>query len=166
MKLSHQFLNQSKLGFEIATCTWTVTSNCPKSYVASTVDVWRENAGICWKMHSSCFHWRQVGLNRPVHSPSSLMSCPVELHDELLKLPPITYYWTGIGPLISRWELDKFKNCWNKSFRTFKILTLLYQQLSNFLISQRDMSSPRLGALSKNLWSGVTNGVPYRVLKP
>ncbi len=37
----------------------------------------------------------------------------------------------NIGPLISRWELDKFKNCWNKSFWTSKILTLLYQQFSN-----------------------------------
>ncbi len=61
----------------------------------------------------------------------------------------------NIGPLISSWELDKFKNCWNKSFRTSKILTLLYQQLSNSLISQRDMSGPRLGALSNNRWSGV-----------
>jgi hypothetical protein len=26
-----------------------------------------------------------------------------------------------IGPLKSRWELEKFKNCWNKSFRTSKI---------------------------------------------
>ncbi len=60
----------------------------------------------------------------------------------------------NIGPLISRWELDKFKNCWNKSFRTSKILTLLYQQFSNLLISQRDMSGPRLGALSNNKWSG------------
>ncbi len=54
----------------------------------------------------------------------------------------------NIGPLISRWELDKFKNCWNKSFITSKILTLLYQQLSNLLISQRDVSGPKLGALS------------------
>jgi hypothetical protein len=58
----------------------------------------------------------------------------------------------NLGPLISRWELDKFKNCWNKSFRTFKILTLLYQQFSNLLISQRDVSGPRLGVLSKNSW--------------
>jgi hypothetical protein len=60
------------------------------------------------------------------------------------------------GPLIPCWELDKFKNCWNKSFRTCKILTLLYQQFSNLLISQRDMSGPKLGALSKNRWSGVS----------
>jgi hypothetical protein len=61
----------------------------------------------------------------------------------------------SIGPLISCWELDKFKNFWNKSFRSSKIMTLLYQQFSNFLISQRDMNVPRLGALSNNRWSGV-----------
>ncbi len=53
-----------------------------------------------------------------------------------------------------RWELDKFKNCWNKSSRTAKILTLFYQQFSNLLIFQRDMSGPRLGAQSNNRWSG------------
>jgi hypothetical protein len=31
----------------------------------------------------------------------------------------------NIGPLIPWWKLDKLKNCWNKSFRTFKILTLV-----------------------------------------
>ncbi len=60
----------------------------------------------------------------------------------------------NIEPLISRWELDKFKNCWNTSFRTSKIQTLLYQEFLNLLISQRDMSGPRLGALSNNRWSG------------
>jgi hypothetical protein len=60
----------------------------------------------------------------------------------------------NIGPLISHWELDKFENCWNKSIRTCKILTLLYQQFLNLIISQRDMSGPRLGALSNNRWSG------------
>jgi hypothetical protein len=60
----------------------------------------------------------------------------------------------NIGPLLSHWELGKFKNCWNKSFRTAKILTLLYQQFLNLLISQQDMSGPRLGALSNNRWSG------------
>ncbi len=48
----------------------------------------------------------------------------------------------------------RFKNCWNKSFRTSKILTFLYQEFSNLLISQRDMSGPRLGALSNNRWLG------------
>jgi hypothetical protein len=56
----------------------------------------------------------------------------------------------NIGPLISRWEFNEFKNCWNKSFRTSKILRLLYQQFSNLLISQREMSGPRLGALANN----------------
>jgi hypothetical protein len=60
----------------------------------------------------------------------------------------------NIRQLMSRWELDKFKNFWNKSFVTSKILTLLYQQFSNLLISQRDMSGPRLGAMSNNRWSG------------
>jgi hypothetical protein len=56
-------------------------------------------------------------------------------------------------------NLDKFRNCWNKSFRTSKILTLSYQKFSNLLISQRDMSGPRFGALSNNRWSG------YRLLE-
>ncbi len=71
----------------------------------------------------------------------------------------------NIRPHISRWELDKFKNCWNKSFRSSKILTLLYQQFSNLLISQRDMSSPRLGALSYNRWFGGIWWRFYFVLK-
>ncbi len=50
----------------------------------------------------------------------------------------------NIGPLvISRWELDKFRNCWNERFNTSKFLTLLYQQFSNLSISQQDISGPR-----------------------
>jgi hypothetical protein len=63
----------------------------------------------------------------------------------------------NIGPLVSRWELDKFKNCWKNCFRNSKILTLLYQQFSNLLIFQRDMSGPRLGPLSNDRWS---SGIP------
>jgi hypothetical protein len=62
----------------------------------------------------------------------------------------------NIGPLISCSELDKFKNCWNKSFIISRILTLTYQQFSNLLTSQRDMSGPRLGTLPNNRWSGGT----------
>jgi hypothetical protein len=62
----------------------------------------------------------------------------------------------NIGSLISRWELKKFKNCWNKTFRNSRILTLLYQQFSNLFISQRDMSGPTLRTLSNNRWSGGT----------
>ncbi len=65
----------------------------------------------------------------------------------------------NIGPLIIRWEIEKFKNCWNKSFRTSRILALLYLQFSNMLISQRDMSGPRLGALSNNRWSKVVQSL-------
>jgi hypothetical protein len=61
----------------------------------------------------------------------------------------------NIGPLVSRWELDKLRNCWNRSFRTSKILTLSYLQFSNLIISQRDMSGLKLGALSNNRWSIV-----------
>ncbi len=76
---------------------------------------------------------------------------------DVLMLPPdhlLLDSAPNIGPLISRWELDKFKNCWNKSFINSEILTLLYQQFSNLLISQRDMSGPILGTLSNNRWSG------------
>jgi hypothetical protein len=37
-----------------------------------------------------------------------------------------------------------------KSIRTSKILTLLYQQFSNLLITEQDMSGPRLEYLSDN----------------
>ncbi len=74
-------------------------------------------------------------------------------------VPLITYYWTGLLILDHSYlvvELDKFKNCWNKFFRTSKILTLFYQQFLNLLISQRDMSGPRLGTPFNNRCSGVS----------
>jgi hypothetical protein len=70
---------------------------------------------------------------------------------------PITYYWTGLLMLDHSYLVGNLTNSkigWNKRFRTSKILTLLYQQVSNLLISQRDMSGPRLGALSNNKRSG------------
>jgi hypothetical protein len=69
----------------------------------------------------------------------------------------------NIWPLIYRWELDKLKSRWNKSVRTSTILTLLYQQFLHLLISQRDMSGPRLRALSNNRWSG---GIIHRLYGP
>ncbi len=77
----------------------------------------------------------------------------------LIHLPPGHLLLDSVpntGPLISCWELDKFRNCWTKTFRTSKNLTLLYQQFPNLLISQRDMSGPRLRALSNNRWSRGT----------
>ncbi len=82
-----------------------------------------------------------------IHMKKCVLFCSTPDHLLLDRSP-------NIGPLISRWELDKFKNCWNKSFRTSKILTLLYQQFPNLVISQRDLSGPRLGALPNNRWSG------------
>jgi hypothetical protein len=86
--------------------------------------------------------WQQLVVGLPWKIP----------HDHLL-LDSVP----NIGPLISRWELDEFKICWNKSSRPSKILTLLYQQFSNLFISQRDMSGPRLGTLSNNRWLGGTS---------
>ncbi len=94
-----------------------------------------------------CFSW----LN------GSLLGPP---HHLLLDSAP------NLGPLISRWELDKFKDCWNKSFRTSKILTLLYLQFSNFLISQRDMSGLKLGTLSNNRLSGGGGVIWKRKSRP
>jgi hypothetical protein len=61
----------------------------------------------------------------------------------------------NLGPLISLWEINKFENCWYKSFRILEALKLLFQQFLNLSSSQRDMSGPILGALSNNRWSGV-----------
>jgi hypothetical protein len=85
-----------------------------------------------------------------------------------------------LGRLISRWEINKFKNCWYKSVRILEVLKLLFQQFlslglnvvgakcnmliteklnwnfSNFFnlsSSQQYMSGPILGDLSNNRWS-------------
>ncbi len=50
-------------------------------------------------------------------------------------------------------KLTKFKNCWYKSVRILEVLKLLFQQFLNLTSSQRDMSGPRLNALSNNRWS-------------
>jgi hypothetical protein len=61
----------------------------------------------------------------------------------------------NIGPLISRWEINKFENCRYKSVGILEVLKLLFQQFLNLSSSQRDMSGPILGDLSNNRWSGV-----------
>ncbi len=60
----------------------------------------------------------------------------------------------NLGPLISRWEINKFENCWYKSVRILEVLKLLFQQFLNLSSSQRDMSGTILGDLSNNRWSG------------
>ncbi len=62
----------------------------------------------------------------------------------------------NLGPLISRWEIHNFENCWNKSVRILEVLKLLFQQFLNVSSSQRDMSDPILGTLSNNWWSWGT----------
>ncbi len=67
----------------------------------------------------------------------------------------------NLGPLISRWEINKFENCWYKSVRILQVLKLFFQQFLNLSSSQRDSSGPRFGALSKNRWSeGITCWIP------
>jgi hypothetical protein len=56
----------------------------------------------------------------------------------------------NVGPLISRWEINNFENCWYKSVRILEVLKLLFQQFLNLKSSQRDMSGPILGDLSNN----------------
>jgi hypothetical protein len=74
---------------------------------------------------------------------------------ERFTYPLITYYWTvlpNLGPLISRWEINKFENWWYRSVRILEVLKLVFQQFLNLSSSQRDMSGPILGALSNNRW--------------
>jgi hypothetical protein len=72
------------------------------------------------------------------------------------RYPSITYYWTVPLILVHSYLVGNLTNSkmLKRNFRTTIILTLLNQQFSNLLISQRDMSGPRLGALPNNTWSG------------
>jgi hypothetical protein len=60
----------------------------------------------------------------------------------------------NLGLLISRWDIEKFENCWYKSVRILEVLKLLCKQFLHLSSFQRDMSGPILGALSNNMWSG------------
>ncbi len=64
----------------------------------------------------------------------------------------------NLGPLISRWEFNKFENCWYKSVRISEVLKLLFQQYLNLSSSQRGMSGPISGDLSNNRWSRGNDG--------
>jgi hypothetical protein len=127
----------------------------------------RENMHqVVWKEESTnCGYW--LHFIPPLYLTSLFVDSVFSLISESSWLPHdhlLLDSAPNIGPLISRWELDKFKNCLNKSFRTSKVLTLLYQQFLNLLISQRDMSGPRLGALSKNRWSGGSFDHAFSIL--
>ncbi len=61
----------------------------------------------------------------------------------------------NLAPLISRWEINKFKNCWYKSVRILEVLKIFFQQFLNLSSFQRGMSGPISGDLSNNRWLGV-----------
>jgi hypothetical protein len=73
--------------------------------------------------------------------------CNVPPDHLLLNSAPI------LGPLISRWEINKLENFWYKSGKFLEVLKLLFQQCLNLSSSQRDMRGPILRALSNNRWS-------------
>jgi hypothetical protein len=81
------------------------------------------------------------------------LMCCNQIHPDHLLLDSAP----NLGPLISRWEIKNFENCWNKSVRILEVLKLLFQQVLNLSSSQQDMSGPILGNLSKNRWSVGTS---------
>ncbi len=58
----------------------------------------------------------------------------------------------NLGPLMTRWEINKLENCWYKCVRILDVLQLLFQQFLNLSSSQRDMSGPIFEALSNKRW--------------
>ncbi len=70
-------------------------------------------------------------LTRDIPLPFIPTGCPQNRHP---RYSPITYYWTV--PLIldhsSRWEINKFENCWYKSVRILEVLKLLFHQFLSF----------------------------------
>ncbi len=75
-------------------------------------------------------------------------------------LPP-NHLWLdsapNLGPLISRWEINKFENCWYKSVGIIEVLKILFHQFLNLSSSRRDMSGQILGGVSSNRWSRGIN---------
>ncbi len=63
----------------------------------------------------------------------------------------------NLGPLISRWEINKFENCWYKSVRILEVLKLLFQQFLNLWSFQRDIFflSKHEGCNSRHITSSL-----------
>ncbi len=85
----------------------------------------------------------------------------------------ITYYLLldsapNLGPLISRWEINRFENCWYKCQDFKGSIKLLFQQFLNLSSLHQGISGPILGALSNNRWSGGTISVTslWSITKP
>jgi hypothetical protein len=62
----------------------------------------------------------------------------------------------NLGPLISRWENNKFESCRYESVGNLEVLKLSFQQFLNLSRSQRNMSGPILKDLSNKRWSWST----------
>ncbi len=69
--------------------------------------------------------------------------------------PPITYYWTGLLILDHSYLIGNLTNSKIAETKALESWHFLYQQFSNLFVSQRDLSGPRLGAVSNNRWTGV-----------
>ncbi len=72
----------------------------------------------------------------------------------------------NLGPLISCWEINKFKNLSYKRVWILEVLKLLFQQFLNSSSSQWDTSGPILEALSNNRWLEVLVFVIFIFLPP
>ncbi len=104
-------------------------------------------------MFSFCEAW-QIQNSRKVH----------DLRNKwvYLQLPPdhlLLDSAPNLGPLISRWNINKLENCWFKSVRILEVLKLSFQQVLNLSSSQRDMSGPILG----DLFDKIDNLLQYLV---
>jgi hypothetical protein len=96
---------------------------------------------------STSVRWKQQ-CTWGIQTVHGQMICTVHSDHPLLHSAP------NLGPLISRWEINKFENCGCKSVRILEVLKLLSQQFFNLSSSQWNMSGPILGDLSNNRWSG------------
>jgi hypothetical protein len=96
----------------------------------------------CWRLTGKFCIISTVAVPSKRRCRSSLV-CIFEEKPEKQWLPKDSA--PNLGPLISRWEINEFENCWYKSVRIFEVLKLLFQPFSNLVISQRDRSGPIIG---------------------
>ncbi len=106
---------------------------------SSTVKFSKPSSAVAYQIH-----------NTPQHHTDDNFRLAVLYHDMwgtpdhlLLDSTP------NLGPLVSRWEINKFENYWYKSVRNLEALKLLFRQFLNLSSSHRDMSDQILGDLSK-----------------
>ncbi len=106
-----------------------------------------------------------VGLERVIEMmPGGIQLMLLLVH--IIKISTLIFSWwkntpdhllldsaPNLGPLISRWEINKFENGWYKSDKILEVLKLLFQQILNLSSFQWDISGPILRALSNNRWS-------------